>query len=55
MFSVTAYTAADNWKWQLISSASIKSEAAKGNMSLRAFILCFVNEKIEREGIKNER
>ncbi len=24
MFSVTVYTAADNWKWQLISFASIK-------------------------------
>ena len=23
MFSVTAYTAADNWKWQLFSFASI--------------------------------
>lgn len=31
-----------------------KSEAAKRNMSLRAFVLSSINEKIERKDINNE-
>ena len=31
-----------------------KSEAAKRNMSLRAFVLSSINEKIERKDIINE-
>lgn len=33
----------------------LKNEANKRNMSLRSFILLAVNEKIEREAIKNSR
>ena len=32
-----------------------KREAAKRNMSLRAFVLSSINEKIEREDINNEQ